>query len=267
MTRAQEMWGAVYPDVALEVEERLPELMKRANHRWGALKWPVEAIPPGGVRPENAVYTSEEDGEIRHMFVVLTGRTIGPSRIGAAYPFVPHGTPLDVEIRDIHPHETGIEGEVTAHHAGADIRFFEPLWGIKRGRYKPGSVQRVRFAAFGSALKVPAAAASAAAKPAMPPSMPRGKHAPPPLPVPSVMIPIGPSAGSRYGMHAPIVEWRGFWVGERLYYALKLKLAEGDGRDFAVDLYAGRHCFAGPFSPVPGLALSGVIWLHGTLAD
>jgi len=266
MTRAQEQWGAVYPDVVEEVEERLPDLMKRANHRWGAMKWPVDAIPPGGVRPENAVYTSEEDGEIRHLFVVLTGRTIGPSRIGAAYPFVPHGTPLDVEIRELHPHETGIEGEVTAHCAGTDIRFFEPLWGIKRARYTPGSVQRVRFAAFGSGLKIPTPG-SGSAKPAMPPALPRGKKAPPPLPTPSVMIPIGPGPGSRYGMHAPIMEWRGFWVGERLYYALKLRLAEGDGQDFAVDLYAGRHCFAGPFSPAPGIALSGVIWLHGTLAD
>ena len=265
MTRIQDQWGAVYPDVVEEVEEKLPDLIKRANHRWGAMKWPVDAIPPSGVRPENAVYTSEENGEIRHLFVVLTGRTIGPSRIGAAYPFVPHGTPLDVEIRDLHPHETGIEGDVTVRHAGTDIRFFEPLWGIKRGKYKPGSVQRVRFAAFGSGLKP--AGPGAAAKTPMPPALPRSKKAPPPLPVPGVMIPIGPHPGSRYGMHAPIVEWRGFWVGERLYYALKMKLAEGEGQVFAVDLYAGRHCFAGPFNPAPGIALSGVVWLHGTLAD
>ena len=84
MTRIQEQWGAVYPDVVEEVEEKLPDLIKRANHRWGAMKWPVDAIPPSGVRPENVVYTSEENGEIRHLFVVLTGRTIGPSRIGAA---------------------------------------------------------------------------------------------------------------------------------------------------------------------------------------
>lgn len=266
MTRAQEMWGAVYPDVAQEVEERLPELIKQANHRWGALRWPADAIPPGGVRPENAVYTSEDAGEIRHMFVVLTGRTIGPSRIGSAYPFVPHGTALDVEIGELHPREIGIEGEVSARYAGTEIRFFEPLWGIKRARYKPGSVQRVRFAAFGSSLKVSAADKVPVAGPA---TAPRNRRAPPPAPalVPSVMIPIGPGAGSRYGMHAPIVEWRGFWVGERLYYALKLRLAEGEGKDFAVDLYAGRHCFSGPFSPAPGLALSGVIWLHGTLAD
>jgi hypothetical protein len=81
------------------------------------------------------------------------------------------------------------------------------------------------------------------------------------------MIMIGPGASSRYGIHAPILEWRGFWVGERLYYALKLRLSEGGAREFAVDLYAGRHCFKGNFSPAPGIALAGVIWLHGTLAD
>ncbi|MGH7005870.1 MAG: hypothetical protein ACREIP_18140, partial [Alphaproteobacteria bacterium] len=228
-------------------------------------RWPADAIPPGGVRPENAVYTSEDFGEIRHLFVVLTGRTIGPSRIGAAYPFVPHGTIGDVAIRGLHPHETGIAGEVSAYHAGAEIRFFEPLWGIKRNRYKPGTVQRIRFAAFGSALKVAAGDAKPETRDPAPPT--RGRAAPPLPIVPSVMVPIGPGPGSRYGFHAPIVQWRGFWIGERLYYALKLRLAEDGQADFAVDVYAGRHCFNAPFSPAPGIALSGVIWLHGTLDD
>jgi len=256
-----DLWAAVYPDAERELGEHLPEFMKKASHRWGGLRWPADAIPPSGVRPENAVYTSEDSGEIRHMFVVLTGRTIGPSRIGAAYPFVPHGTLCEVEIRELHPHATGIEGEVSARVAGTDIRFFEPLWGLRRARYRPGTVQRVRFAGFGHALRAMTTAE---------PGTPADAQPPVPMPaaaVPSDMIMIGPGGSSRYGVHAPILEWRGFWVGERLYYALKLRLAEGEGRDFAVDVYAGRHCIKGNFSPAPGVALSGVIWLHGTLAD
>ena len=254
------MWGAVYPDAARAMEAQLPELMRRASHRWGAMRWPADAIPPGGVRPETAVYASEELGEIRHLVVMLTGRTIGPPRIGSAYPFVPHGTVSEVEIVALEPHETGIAGEVTAQYAGSEFRFFEPLWGLKRQRYKPGTTQRVRFAAFGSALSVPDAGSGAAYAPS--------NRATRTLP-PSVMVPIGFGPGARYGIHAPIVNWRGFWVEERLYYALTLRLAEaGDGKsDFAVDLYAGRHCFSAPFSPAPGMALAGVIWLHGTLAD
>ena len=264
-------WNAVYAEVERELKARLPELLKTASHRWGALRWPAGAIPPAGVRPENVAYVSEETGEIRHMFLVLTGRTIGPSRVGGAYPFVPHGTAYDVEIKELHPRETGIEGEVTAHYAGAEIRFFEPLWGIKRHRYKVGTQQRIRFAAFGHSLAAmngpvppegakPGEAARPAERSPLAPPAPAGE-------APSVLVMIGPGASSRYGMHAPILEWRGFWTGERLYYALKLRLFEGEGRTFAVDLYAGRHCFKGNFSPAAGMAVAGVMWLHGTLAD
>jgi hypothetical protein len=254
-------WNAVYAEAERELEARLPELMKRASRRWGAMRWPADAIPPAGVRPENVAYISEDTGEIRHMFAVLTGRTIGPSRIGGAYPFVPHGTACDVEIRALHPGETGIEGEVTAHYAGHDFRFFEPLWGVKRHHYKVGGVQRVRFAAFGHSL-----AALGGAEPQGP--KPDGAAPAPPAALPpSALVMIGPGATSRYGMSAPIVEWRGFWTGERLYYALTLRLFEGEGRAFAVDLYAGRHCFQGNFSPAAGQAVAGVLWLHGTLAD
>ncbi len=260
-------WNAVYSEVERELKARLPELMKGASHRWGAMRWPADAIPPAGVRPENVAYISEDAGEIRHMFVVLTGRTIGPSRIGAAYPFVPHGTAYDVEIKEVHPRETGIEGEVTARYAGHDFRFFEPLWGVRRHHYRPGAIQRIRFAAFGHSLaamngaeaKPAEAAKSAEVGPPVPP--------PPPMELPSAVIMIGPGATSRYGVSAPILEWRGFWTGERLYYALKLRLFEGEGRSFAVDLYAGRHCFKGNFSPAAGTAVAGVMWLHGTLAD
>jgi hypothetical protein len=292
MIQRVELWAAVYPDAKRELGERLPELMKKASHRWGGLRWPADAVPPGGVRPENVVYTSEDSGEIRHMFVVLTGRTIGPSRIGAAYPFVPHGTPVEVEIKELHPHETGIEGEVTARVAGHDIRYFEPLWGVRRAKYKPGAAQRVRFAGFAHALQAmsgadalegapvpgtgagepsaaPLSAAPGAAEEAAPtaPATAGSAAALPPIVVPSDMVMIGPGGSSRYGFHAPIVEWRGFWVGERLYYALKLRLAEGEGRDFAVEVYAGRHCFKGSFSPARGIALAGVVWLHGTLVE
>jgi hypothetical protein len=246
-------WNAVYAEVEQELKSRLPELMKGASHRWGAMRWPAEAIPPAGVRPENVAYISEDNGEIRHLFVVLTGRTIGPSRVGAAYPFVPHGAAYEVEIRAVHPAETGIEGEVTAQYAGHEFRFFEPLWGVKRSSYKVGALQRIRFAAFGHSLaatngEIPEAPSPAAVGPA------------------SALVMIGPGPSSRYGMHATILEWRGFWTGERLYYALKLRLFD-DGGDFAVDLYAGRHCFADAFSPAAGVAVAGVMWLHGTLVD
>jgi hypothetical protein len=273
-----EVWGAVYPDPKAALGERMPELMKKASQRWGGMRWPAEAIPPGGVRPENVVYTSEETGEIRHMCVVLTGRTIGPSRLGAAYPFVPHGTACEVEIVEIHPYENGIQGEVTGRVAGTDIRFFEPLWGVRRSRYQPGTVQRVRFAGFAHALRAMndtegalLSLAAPTADPAQPPpapSEPAAAAPPPPLDaIASELVMIGPGPSSRYGMHAPIVEWRGFWIGERLYYALKLRLARGEGRDFAVEVFAGRHCFAGAFNPAPGIALAGVVWLHGTLAE
>lgn len=255
----RDIWSAVYADVEADFKERLPALVKGANHRWGALRWPADAVPPAGYRPESAIYASEETGEIRHMLVMLTARTTAPSRVGAAYPFVPHGMPYDVEIVAVHPHETAIEGEVTARYGDAEFRFFEPLWGIRRARYKPGTVQRVRFAAFGRALDaVSTPAANGAAAPGAPP---------PGLDAPSVLIPIGPGPSSRYGIHAPILEWRGFWIGERLFYALRLRLAGAGERSFAVDLYAGRHCFNGNFSPAPGIALAGVMWLHGTLAD
>jgi hypothetical protein len=259
-------WNAVYAEVERELKARVPELLKGASHRWGAMRWPADAIPPAGVRPENVTYISEDNGEIRHMFVVLTGRTIGPSRVGAAYPFVPHGTGYDVEIKSIHPRETGIEGEVTAHYAGHDFRFFEPLWGVKRNHYKVGAQQRIRFAAFGHGLAAMNGAPAQAPEPAPDGG---GSLAPPmaAIDAPSALVMIGPGASSRYGMHAPITEWRGFWTGERLYYALKLRLFEGDGRSFAVDLYAGRHCFQGNFSPAAGMAVAGVMWLHGTLAD
>ncbi len=248
-------WNAVYAEVEQELKSRLPELMKGASHRWGAMRWPAEAIPPAGVRPENVAYISEDNGEIRHLFVVLTGRTIGPSRVGAAYPFVPHGAAYEVEIKAVHPAETGIEGEVAAQYAGHEFRFFEPLWGVKRNSYKPGALQRVRFAAFGHSL---AAMNGEAPKPEAPSPAAVGPA--------SALVMIGPGPSSRYGMHAPILEWRGFWTGERLYYALRLRLFD-DGGDFAVDLYAGRHCFAGAFSPAAGVAVAGVMWLHGTLVD
>lgn len=248
-------WNAVYAEVEQELKSRLPELMKGASHRWGAMRWPAEAIPPAGVRPENVAYISEDNGEIRHLFVVMTGRTIGPSRVGAAYPFVPHGAAYEVEIKALHPAETGIEGEVTAQYAGHEFRFFEPLWGVKRNNYKVGALQRIRFAAFGHSL---AAMNGEAPKPEAPSPAAVGPA--------SALVMIGPGPSSRYGMHAPILEWRGFWTGERLYYALKLRLFD-DGGDFAVDLYAGRHCFAGAFSPAAGMAVAGVMWLHGTLVD
>lgn len=247
-------WNAVYAEVEQELKARLPELMKGASHRWGAMRWPAEAIPPAGVRPENVAYISEDGGEIRHLFVVMTGRTIGPSRVGAAYPFVPHGAAYEVEIKAVHPAETGIEGEVTAQYAGHEFRFFEPLWGVKKNQYKVGALQRARFAAFGHSL---AAMNGVAPKP----------DAAAPAEAASALVMIGPGASSRYGMHAPILEWRGFWTGERLYYALKLRLFDGGDGAFAVDLYAGRHCFAGAFSPAAGMAVAGVMWLHGTLVD
>jgi hypothetical protein len=250
MIRA-DRWNAVYAEVEKELKSRLPELMKGASHRWGAMRWPAEAIPPAGVRPENVAYISEDSGEIRHLFVVLTGRTIGPSRVGAAYPFVPHGTAYDVEIKALHPRETGIEGEVTAQYGGNEFRFFEPLWGVRKNDYKVGERQRIRFAAFGHAL-----AAMNGTAPALPP-----------IDAASALVMIGPGASSRYGMHAPILEWRGFWTGARLYYALKLRLFEGEASPFAVELYAGRHCFEGNFAPAAGIAVAGVMWLHGTLAD
>ena len=257
----RDTWSAVYVDVEAELKQRLPALVKGATHRWGALRWPADAVPPTGYRPESAVYASEDDGEIRHMLVMLTARTTAPARVGAAYPFVPHGTAYDVEIRALHPHESGIEGEVTARYGDTEFRFFEPLWGIRRTRYRPGTVQRVRFAAFGHALEamnLPPVVNGTTANLARPPAA---------IPdLPSVMIPIGPGPSSRYGIHAPITEWRGFWIGERLYYALKLRLAGEGDRAFAVDLYAGRHCFETNFSPAPGIALAGVLWLHGTLA-
>ena len=249
MIRA-DRWNAVYAEVEKELKARLPELMKGASHRWGAMRWPAEAIPPGGVRPENVAYISEDSGEIRHLFVVMTGRTIGPSRVGAAYPFVPHGGAYDVEIKAVHPHETGIEGEVTAQYGGTEFRFFEPLWGVKKSHYQVGARQRIRFAAFGHALA------------AM-----NGTAAPAPIGAASALVMIGPGASSRYGMHAPILEWRGFWSGERLYYALKLRLFENGAGPFAVELYAGRHCFADAITPAAGVAVAGVMWLHGTLAD
>jgi hypothetical protein len=248
-------WNAVYAEVEQELKSRLPELMKGASHRWGAMRWPAEAIPPAGVRPENVAYVSEDSGEIRHLFVVMTGRTIGPSRVGAAYPFVPHGAAYEVEIKAVHPAETGIEGEVTAQYGGREFRFFEPLWGVKKNHYKPGALQRVRFAAFGHSLAAMNGEAPAA-----------GTPSPAAVGPASALVMIGPGPSSRYGMHAPILEWRGFWTGERLYYALKLRLFD-DGGDFAVDLYAGRHCFAGAFSPAAGMAVAGVMWLHGTLVD
>ena len=267
MIRA-DRWNAVYAEVERELKTRVPELMKQASHRWGAMRWPADAIPPGGVRPENVAYISEESGEIRHMFVVMTGRTIGPSRVGASYPFVPHGTAYDVEIKAVFPHETGIEGEVSAVYAGQEFRFFEPLWGVKRNHYKPGATQRIRFAAFGHALSAlngakPGEEARAPDAPALGPLMPPA----PEIELPSALVMIGPGASSRYGVSAPILEWRGFWTGERLYYALKLRLFEGAGQSFAVDLYAGRHCFRESFSPAAGMAVAGVMWLHGTLAD
>jgi hypothetical protein len=266
MIRA-DRWNAVYAEVERELKARVPELMKGASHRWGAMRWPAEAIPPGGVRPENVAYVSEDSGEIRHMFVVMTGRTIGPSRLGAAYPFVPHGAAYDVEIKALHPHETGIEGEVTAHYAGQDFRFFEPLWGVRKNDYKVGALQRIRFAAFGHAMTAMNGVPAKAPEPTPPAEPSPLTPPPPPIEAPSALVMIGPGASSRYGMHAPILEWRGFWTGERLYYALKLRLFESEGRAFAVDLYAGRHCFQGAFSPAAGVAVAGVMWLHGTLAD
>jgi hypothetical protein len=257
-------WNAVYAEVERELKARLPELMKGASHRWGAMRWPAEAIPPAGVRPENVAYISEDSGEIRHLFVVMTGRTIGPSRVGAAYPFVPHGAAYEVEIKAVHPAETGIEGEVTAQYAGHEFRFFEPLWGVKKNHYKAGTLQRIRFAAFGHSL---AAMNGAAVKLDEPAAAPAAALPPAPIEAASALVMIGPGASSRYGMHAPILEWRGFWTGERLYYALKLRLFEGAGSGFAVDLYAGRHCFAGAFTPAAGVAVAGVMWLHGTLVD
>lgn len=256
-------WNAVYAEVERELKARVPELMKVASHRWGAMRWPADAIPPAGVRPENVAYISEDTGEIRHMFVVLTGRTIGPSRVGAAYPFVPHGAAYDVEIKALHPAETGIEGEVTASYAGQEFRFFEPLWGVKRHHYKVGTQQRIRFAAFGHAL----AAMNGAAPKAVEAEAPPPPSAPIAVDPQSALVMIGPGATSRYGMHAPILEWRGFWTGERLYYALTLRLLDDGHRGFAVDLYAGRHAFQGSFSPAAGVAVAGVMWLHGTLAD
>ncbi|MCW5773502.1 MAG: hypothetical protein KIT16_17805, partial [Rhodospirillaceae bacterium] len=152
--------------------------------------------------------------------------------------------------------ENAIEGEVTARYGETEFRFFEPLWGIRRARYKPGTTQRVRFAAFGHALEAVNTPAEGS-----PPAAPL-----PEADLPSILIPVGPGPSSRYGIHAPILEWRGFWIGERLYYALKLRLAPGQP-PFAVELYAGRHCFKGSFSPAPGIAIAGVMWLHGTLAD
>ncbi len=249
-------WNAVYAEVEQELKERLPELIKGASHRWGAMRWPAEAIPPAGVRPENVAYISEDSGEIRHLFVVMTGRTIGPSRVGAAYPFVPHGAAYEVEIKAVHPAETGIEGEITAQYAGHEFRFFEPLWGVKKNHYKAGALQRVRFAAFGHSLA--ASNGEAPAAEAAPPAA---------VGAASALVMIGPGPSSRYGMHAPILEWRGFWTGERLYYALKLRLFDAGGGAFAVDLYAGRHCFADAFTPAAGVAVAGVMWLHGTLVD
>ena len=251
-------WNAVYAEVEREMKARLPELMKAASHRWGAMRWPAEAIPPAGVRPENVAYISEDNGEIRHLFVVLTGRTIGPSRVGAAYPFVPHGAAYEVEIKSVHPAETGIEGEVTAQYAGQEFRFFEPLWGVKKNHYKAGTLQRIRFAAFGHSLAAMMNGAAPKPDAAAPPAA---------IEAASALVMIGPGASSRYGVHAPILEWRGFWTGEHLYYALKLRLFEHAAGDFAVDLYAGRHCFAGAFAPAAGLAVAGVMWLHGTLVD
>jgi hypothetical protein len=259
MIRA-DRWNAVYAEVERELKARLPELMKGASHRWGAMRWPAEAIPPGGVRPENVAYISEDAGEVRHLFVVMTGRTIGPSRVGAAYPFVPHGTIYDVEITAVHPSETGIEGEVSARYGGHEFRFFEPLWGVKKNHYQVGAQQRIRFAAFGHAL----AAMNGAPAPESADASPL---TPAPVHAASALVMIGPGASSRYGLHAPILEWRGFWAGERLYYALKLRLFEVEASPFAVELYAGRHCFAGAFTPAAGVPVAGVMWLHGTLAD
>jgi hypothetical protein len=238
--------------VEQRVARRIPELSKAATHRWGGFRWPADAIPPIGVRPESVSYASDDSGEIRHMLVFLAGRTIGTGHIGAVYPFVPHGIAHEVEIRALHPADTGIEGEVSVAFGGTELRYFEPLWGIRRQRYRPGKIQRVRFAAFGHRLAASAGTGELSE-------------------VPSALVMIGPGGSSRYGMHAPIVEWRGFWVEDRLYYALKMRLVEAsaqdDGEDFAINLYAGRHCFNGAFTPAPGIALSGVIWLHGTLSD
>jgi hypothetical protein len=155
---------------------------------------------------------------------------------------------------------------VTASFAGQEFRFFEPLWGVKRNNYKVGTQQRIRFAAFGHAL---AGLNGAPARTQAGAEEPGGTLAPAPIAVEpqSALVMIGPGASSRYGMHAPIVEWRGFWTGERLYYALTLRLFEDGQRGFAIDLYAGRHAFQGNFSPAPGMAVAGVMWLHGTLAD
>src|SRR5581483_735310 len=97
------------------------------------------------------------------------------------------------------------------------FRFFEPLWGVKRDRYRPGTAQRIRFAAFGHAMaamngaeapKPAAAAPGETAGPLMPPA--------PAIALPSALVMIGPGLTSRYGISAPILEWRGFWTGDRL---------------------------------------------------
>ncbi len=253
-------WRCLYPDSDAEMAERLPVLQAAASHRWGAFRMPENAVAPGRLKPDAIAYTSEDTGEIRHLLAMMTGRTFGQPRIGAAYPFAPHGTPYAAQIRALHPDENGIEGEVSATVNGTELRYYEPLFGIKRRHYREGTEQRVRFSAFGYAL-------SARGTAPLPDAAAAGAKAAEPEPILSALISTGPGPSSRYGFHGPIAEWRGFWNGEHLFYALKIPLVMAETGNFTVDVYAGRPAFKTQFTPGPGIALSGVVWLHGTLVE
>ncbi|MCP4327533.1 MAG: hypothetical protein GY791_03745 [Alphaproteobacteria bacterium] len=272
-------WHCIYEDIKTFIDEELPELVNSLNiileEDWTGAPGVIN-----GVTPDQIIYLSEADGDLRHLLLVARDKEAEQNTLVSAYPFCCTGIVHDVTLADIDEDTRGVEGRLSGTIDGSSrITFFDALYGLNRAKYQIGQTYPFRLGAIAYDVKRPDRDYVEISDPdrsRMVRQMIRAAggdvgDGDGPLKLEldgaAMMFPIEEWEAGDYSFYAPVKEIASCELGGRTFTELQVTPLRLDNRDYDIVLYAAKHKLSQGLELNPDVDVTGAFWLQGHLAD
>ena len=272
-------WRCIFPDLHNGIADALGWVSQGTV--LGQREYPSLAVPGGDAGATVSVIAWP--ATVLHAnFVVVRDKRGGRAYLHTAFPAVGAGCPHRIRIDSVHEVSCGLEARISGVLGDAAVTFFDPLYSLNRGRYKPGTIVDVELAAIAYSLKVvprgtklktavgevgmDGAAVLMSARTSSSEEPGEGVGDEKAYGVAYVEQPDSYPLPDDYQFCAPVKDVQKSRIGAIPVWSFRgTVMRVHDGRqDVEIHIYATGEGMPDGVAPAPGEEISGALWLQGT---
>jgi hypothetical protein len=272
-------WECVLPEAteAPPLQRIVSETTMLAQQHFKSWRFEPDGQDVGGAE---FAFMGSPAGELRAVVHLVKPQGRPQFYLHSAFPWIASGAPAVLTLFGVDTNHFGLEGFVDAAMGkGPKVKFFDPLFAINKGKYRPGA--EYNFTLGGVTLDLALATRKpvritnpeTVAKMREPESSATGAMASSPDYVEvdtsqaKILVRAAEDASDYYFFQGPVRMIQSATFLDRPFLVFRTAVVDFQGGDLAVDIYMDRTRFLTRAIPTVGDVVSGTLWLQGCLVE